>query len=82
MDTESGQNEHKLWLHVILRAVQDAEGNVTYAEDARDAKRLQSRARKWLTRDSKSYRKVCLWAGLTQEQSTLLQEEWRKRRRV
>jgi hypothetical protein len=56
--------ERLFWLRVILRTQEEADGRHLY--DA-DAPKLRRRAQKYLTRDSKSLRQVCDFAGFTRD---------------
>jgi hypothetical protein len=56
--------ERLFWLRVILRTQEEADGRHLY--DA-DANKLRRRAQKYLTKDSKSLRRVCDLAGFTKD---------------
>lgn len=74
------QNEYEakfreLWLTVIQRAQEEAEGNYMfeYGNQAK-MKLVQRRAKKWLTRETKSFYKVCELAGLSCDEAQALLE--------
>ncbi len=66
----------RLWLHVVLRAVEEATG-VNLLPNRRATKaQIRARARAWLSHDSPDLRAVCAMAGVNADK---LLEKYRVR---
>lgn len=65
--------ERMLFLAVIRRAQNEADGMYLWDEEDTARFRLQYRARRWLITRSRSYHKVCELAGLLPAQAEQLQ---------
>ena len=70
---DSPERERLLWLQVLRQAQFDAEGRGEV-----DAT-LRYRARKWLTKMTRSFLTVCSLAGMPSTQAEYLQEQERKK---
>ena len=69
--------ERRLWLHVILRAKQEADdGSYTYGGDE---VAIKNAARRWLMVRSRDLLQVCEMAGLDAEHTDRLIEESKKK---
>ena len=67
MFTEYSEDEalpRRLWLQVILRAVEDAKGQDLMCETEEWIPQLVREAREWLTTNSWEFRTVCELAGM------------------
>lgn len=76
MPVDQAQKEREFWLRVILRAQAEASGR--YLEKGDDPRMVRYLARKWLTRCSREFRRVCDLAGLNEHQITLLVQQSRE----
>ena len=54
----------RLWMHVVLRAVEDSEGRDLMYDNDYEAPVLEREAMRWLTVDSEDFRLVCEWADV------------------
>lgn len=73
---ESSQEFRTLWLAVIKRAQDEAEGKYTHW-DGEDVQVTMDRARRWLTFGSPNFCLVCELAGLSLDQTFRLLEDMR-----
>lgn len=75
---ETSQDFRVLWLKVIRRAQEEADG--MYASwSGEDPEKLKRHARKWLTHPSRGFCLVCEMAGFSWDQTKRLMEEMRRR---
>lgn len=78
METEGRRvtNEQKLWLTVIHRAQEEADGRYLYVGNI---EMLKYRARKWLVTETRSFWKVCALAGFSEQETRELLEHNRRK---
>lgn len=81
-ETDESALLRRLWLNVILRAKEDAEGRDLMYDNAGEARHLQREGRQWLTGDCMleewnrwDLEKVCEMAGVRVEELVRISKE-------
>jgi hypothetical protein len=76
MPIEGASGERRLWLLVIRRAQQEAEGRRVLGDPPRITTYL---ARRWLTTCTRDFQLVCEFAGFTPDMKKALHEQETKK---